>query len=164
MLSTTSNLLEKIYKIQITNIIMNEENIKEILHIILDSLQGKEFIWRLEGSANLRIQGIEVSIRDLDITTNEKGIEIFRNTLKKYIIKDFFSQKIKGHSIICNINGFEIEINAYGDKELKMFDKTKKILWNDLEIPILPLKYAKKFYEFINYKDKVDLISKYLSD
>ena len=143
---------------------MNEQNIKEILQIILDSLQGKEFIWRLEGSANLKIQGVEVSVQDLDITTNNEGIEIFRNTLKKYIVKDFFSQKINGHSIVCDINNFEIEINSYGDRKLDMFDKTEKIFWNDLKIPILPLEYAKKFYELINRKEKVELISKYMSD
>jgi|TARA_Y100000310_G_C20142743_1_gene560995 hypothetical protein len=142
---------------------MDEQNIKEILQIILDSLQGKEFVWRLEGSANLRIQGVEVSVQDLDITTNNEGIEIFRSTLKKYIVKDFFSQKINGRSIICDINNFEIEINSYGDRELDMFDKTEKILWNDLKIPILPLEYAKKFYELINRKEKVGLISKHLS-
>jgi len=142
---------------------MNEQNIKDILQIILDSLQGKEFIWRLEGSANLKIQGVEVSVQDLDITTNDESIEIFRNALKKYIVKDFFSQKINGRSIVCDINNFEIEINSYGDRELDMFDKTEKILWNDLRIPILPLEYAKKFYELINRKEKVDLISKYLS-
>jgi|TARA_B100001971_G_C17792119_1_gene335055 hypothetical protein len=142
---------------------MNEQNIKDILQIILDSLQGKEFVWRLEGSANLKIQGVEVSVQDLDITTNDEGIEIFRNALKKYIVKDFFSQKINGRSIVCDINNFEIEINSYGDRELDMFDKTEKIFWNDLKIPILPLEYAKKFYELINRKEKVDLISKYLS-
>tara|TARA_Y100000031_G_scaffold9162_1_gene10095 strand:- start:670 stop:1101 length:432 start_codon:yes stop_codon:yes gene_type:complete len=142
---------------------MDEQNIKEILQIILDSLQGKEFVWRLEGSANLRIQGVEVSVQDLDITTNNEGIEIFRSTLKKYIVKDFFSQKINGRSIICDINNFEIEINSYGDRESDMFDKTEKILWNDLKIPILPLEYAKKFYELINRKEKVGLISKHLS-
>ncbi len=142
---------------------MDEKNIKEILQIILDSLQGKEFIWRLEGSANLKIQGVEVTVQDLDITTNNEGIEIFRSALKKYIVKDFFSQKINGRSIVCDINNFEIEINSYGDRELDMFDKTEKILWNDLKIPILPLEYAKKFYELINKKEKVDLISKYLS-
>jgi len=142
---------------------MDEQDIKEILQIILDSLQGKEFIWRLEGSANLKIQGVDVSIRDLDITTNNNGIEIFREALKKFIVKDFFSQKINGHSIVCNINTFEVEINSYGDRKLDMFDKTEKILWNDLQIPILPLEYAKKFYELINRKEKVDLISKYLS-
>ena len=142
---------------------MNEKNIKEILEIILNGLQGKEFIWRLEGSANLKIQGVEVSVQDLDITTNNEGIEIFRNALKKYIVKDFFSQKINGHSIVCNINNFEIEINSYGDRKLDMFDKTEKIFWNDLKIPILPLEYAKKFYELINRKEKVEIISKYMS-
>ena len=142
---------------------MNEQNIKEILQIILDGLQGKEFIWRLEGSANLRIQNVEVSVQDLDIATNNEGIEIFRNALKKFIVKDFFSQKINGRSLVCDINGFEVEINSYGNKELDMFDKTKKILWNDLQIHILPLEYAKKFYELIDRKEKVALISKHLS-
>jgi len=141
---------------------MDEQNIKEILQILLDSLQDKEFIWRLEGSANLKIQGVDVSIGDLDITTNEGGIKIFRNALKKFIVKDFFSQKINGRLLVCDINGFKIEINSYGDRKLDMFDKTEKILWNDLQIPILPLEYAKKFYELINRKEKVDLISKYL--
>ncbi len=142
---------------------MEENDIKEILQTILDSLQGKEFIWRLEGSANLKIQGVDVSVRDLDITTNNDGIEIFRDALKKFIVKDFFSQKIKGLSLVCDINGFEVEINSYGDRKLDMFDKTKKILWQKLQIPILPLEYAKKFYELINRKEKVDLISKYLT-
>ena len=142
---------------------MEEQNIKEILQIILDNLQGKEFIWMIEGSANLKIQGVEVFVQDLDITTNNEGIKIFRHALKKYIVKDFFSQKIKGHSIICNINNFEIEINSYGNRELESFDKTEKIFWKGLQIPILPMKYAKKFYELINCKEKVNLISKYLS-
>ena len=142
---------------------MEEENIKGILQIILDSLQGKEFIWRLEGSANLRIQGIDISVQDLDITTNDEGIRILRNALKKFIVKDFFSQKINGLSLACDISGFEVEINSYGDPRLDMFDKTKKILWKNLQVPILPLEYAKKFYELINRKEKVDLISKHLS-
>ena len=143
---------------------MEENNIKEILSIILNSLQGKEFTWRLEGSANLKIQGVEVSVQDLDITTNNEGIKIFRDALKKFIVKDFFNQKINGLSLVCDIIGFEVEINLYGDRGLNMFDKTKKILWKGLQIPILPLKYAKRFYELINRKEKVELINKYLKD
>ena len=142
---------------------MDEQNIKEILQIILDSLQGKEAVWHLAGSANLKVQNVDVSIRDLDITTNDDGIVIFRNALKKFIVKDFFSQKINGCSLVCDISGFEVEINSYGDRKLHMFDKTEKISWNDLQIPILPLIYAKKFYELINYKKKVQLIEKHLS-
>ncbi len=142
---------------------MNEKNIKDILQIILNNLQGKKFIWRLEGSANLKIQGIDVSVKDLDISTDDSGIENFRNALKKFIIKDFFNQKINSQSLICNIDNFEVEINSYNNKELNMFDKTKNFLWNNLQIPILPLEYAKKFYELINRQDKISLIAKYIS-
>ncbi|MEM4336861.1 MAG: hypothetical protein QXG86_02540 [Candidatus Woesearchaeota archaeon] len=36
---------------------------------------GQEFIWGLERSANLKIQYVDVSVRDLDITTNAEGIK-----------------------------------------------------------------------------------------
>jgi len=143
---------------------MNEQNIREVLQIILKKIQDREFLWRLEGSVNLRIQGVNVSTSDLDITTNNDGIKIFRKALKNFIVKDFFNQKINCNSLICDINHFEVEINCYHDIEKNMFDKIEKKLWNDLEIIILPLKYAKKFYELINYKQRVDLISKYLSN
>lgn len=142
---------------------MDEQDIKGILQIILDSLQGKEVKWHLAGSANLKVQGVDVSVRDLDITTNDDGIVIFRNALKKFIVKDFFNPKINSNSLVCDIHGFEVEVNSYNDEELLFLDKTEKIFWNDLQIPIIPLKHAKKFYELINRKEKVDLISKYLS-
>lgn len=144
--------------------LMDEQDIKKILQIIFNNLQDKEFIWRLEGSANLKIQGVDVSVRDLDITTNEDGIKIFRNALEKFIVKDFFNEKINGWSIVCNINDFEVEINSFCNEELNMFDKTEIILWNGMQIPILPLKNAKKFYEIIKRKEKVELIEKYLSN
>ena len=141
---------------------MNENDIQIVLKIILDSLKEKKFIWRLEGSSNLVVQGIDVSVRDIDITTNDDGIKIFRTSLKKYIVKDYYSKKIKGPSIICDINGFEIEINYYGDRRTDMFDKTKILSWHNLQVPILPLEDAKKCYEILNRKEKVELISKYL--
>lgn len=141
---------------------MNEDDLIKILETIIYRLEGKEFVWRLEWSANLKIQGIDVSIRDLDITTNDEGIVIFRNTLKEFIVVDFFSEKINGSSLICNINGFEVEINSYWDRKKDMFDKIENLLWQWLEIPILPLEYAKTFYELIDRKEKVDLISNYL--
>lgn len=141
---------------------MQENDIKKILEIILEKLQDTDFNWRLEGSVNLKIQGVNTSIKDLDITTDNNGIDLFRKKLKDYIIKDFYSEKIKGNSIICNINGFKVEINSYGDRKLDMFNKTQLINWNSLQIPILPLNYAKLFYQNIGRKDKVKLINEHL--
>ncbi|MFH1316679.1 MAG: hypothetical protein ABII01_04120 [Candidatus Woesearchaeota archaeon] len=53
------------------------------------------------------------------------------------------------------------QITPEEDRRLDMFDKTEKIEWKRLHIPILPLNYTRKFYEMIN-KKKVELISKYL--
>jgi hypothetical protein len=44
-----------------------------------------------------------------------------------------------------------------------MWEKTKIINWQGLDVPIIPLKYAKIFYQLINRQEKVDLINKYLS-
>jgi hypothetical protein len=44
-----------------------------------------------------------------------------------------------------------------------MWDKIKIINWQGLSIPIIPLKYAKIFYQLINRQEKVELIEKYLN-
>jgi len=143
---------------------VEEKNIKEILEVILDRVGGSDVFWIIEGSANLKIHGIDVSVQDLDITTNDEGIEFFRDNLKKFIVKDFFSEKINGPSLICNICGFEVEINSYGDRKFDVFVKIEKVLWRDLRLPILSLDDTKKFYESIGRKDEVNLISSYLDE
>lgn len=36
--------------------------------------------------------------------------------------------------------------------------------WKNMQVPILPLKYAKQFYELIGRKDKVEIISNHFSE
>ena len=139
-----------------------ESKIYEILEIVLKKIKGKSFIWRLEGSFNLLVQGLKVSVRDIDITTNLEGISIFREALKDYLKKDFYNEKTQAKSLVCDINKAELEINSYNDKKLNFFDKIINISWKDLNLPILPLEEAKIFYSLINKKEKVEIIDKYL--
>lgn len=143
---------------------MNEDNLKEIIAIILDLLGGEKPLWMLEGSVNLMLQGVDVSVRDLDITTNKDGLEIFRRALKNFIVRDFYNEKTKGISLIADIKGFEIEINCYGDRKSDYINKAESMSWNGFKIPILPLEHALKFYKNIDRKEKVKLIEAYLSD
>lgn len=128
----------------------------------MDKLSGKEFVWRLEGSANLMIQGMGVSIQDLDITTNDEDIGVFRDALNEFIVEDCLSERINGRTLICNINGFEVEVNSYGDRGKNMFDKTKRIEWEGLDVPVLPLEDAREFYRLIGREKKVKLIGDFL--
>lgn len=141
---------------------MNKNNLIKILKIIVDRVQDINFVWRLEWSTNLKIQNIDTSIKDIDITTNDEWVSIFEKSLKDFVIESWFRTKTKWLGLICNIEWFDVEINSYWDRERNFFDKTEKIIRQWLEIPILPLKYAIVLYENIGRKDKVNLISKYL--
>jgi len=140
---------------------MNEQKVYELLAFILKEIR-EPFLWRLEGSANLLVQGVDVKVNDLDITTNEEGINIFRELFEDNLIVDEYSNKTKGPRLVLDIIGEEVEINCYGDRKKNYFDKIIDHEWNNLHIPILPLKYAKEFYEKIQRKEKVELISSYL--
>ena len=143
---------------------MNEETVAKVLKIVVSNLKNKKITWRLGGSANLLVQRLELPVRDVDISTDDKGLEEFRYALKKYVIKDFYSEKIKGLSLICNINNYEVEINSYEDKDKNYFDKIKLISWHGINLPIIPLQYAKEFYKKIGREEKVKLIEDYLNN
>ena len=148
---------------QIKNKNMDENDIKNIMEIIINSIKGKDFIWRVEGSVGLKMRGIEISVNDLDIITNEEGMDIFREALEEYIVEDSFSKRINGVAIICDINGFEVEIDFFNDLSKNMFEKHKRILWKGLQVLVLPLEYVQKFYEIIGRGDRVELIKDYLN-
>lgn len=140
---------------------MTINDIYDVLKIISDTIGWEKIIRRIDWSTNLILQWIDTNVRDLDISTNDEGIEIFRKCLSKYIVKDNFIKKISKKSLICDINWFEVEINYYWDRR-DMFDKIEKYKFKNIVVPTLPLKYAKIFYENIWRKEKVDLINKYL--
>ena len=141
---------------------MDDNEILDIVKWIIDKLKGKRFLWRVEGSANLRMQGMDVAVNDLDIATSKEGIKIFRETVKEFIVKDFYNEKIQAESLVLKLINFEVEINAHDDGTFDMLDKIQTIKWQGLDVPVLPLPYAKKFYEMIDRKDKVELIQKHL--
>ena len=141
---------------------MDDKDLKNVLSVVLNAVNAIDFLWRLEGSANLRVQGVEVKVNDLDITTTKEGIAFFRKALKDFIVNDFFKESIGASSLVFDIKGFEVEVNAYEDDNLGMFDKIELINWKGFELPVLPLPYAKKFYELIGREEKVKLISEYL--
>ena len=143
---------------------MNDEELKEALEFICKRLENHSCTWRIEGSANLRVLGMNVSVNDLDITTNDEGIDVFRTVLQDVIVKDFFSSKLNGRSLICSVAGCEVEINAYGDRETDFFDEAVVFHWHGLRFPVLPLKFALEFYTSIGRQEKIDLIQEFLNN
>ena len=168
---------------------MEDKEIFEVLKIILNRIDGEGLLWRLEGSANLRVQGVDTKVNDLDITTNTGNYKKFKSILKDFIVEEKYTKEKNMQSIVCDINNSEVEILYYvkildiklylehpkvsnnkrkklfdNDNEKIMLDKVKIINWRGLKIPVLPLEYALKFYESIGKEEKVNLIRRFLSE
>lgn len=136
---------------------MTPIKIQDILYLLLGRLYGKSFKWRLDGSANLLVQGVKTSVNDVDIATDERGFKWF----KAYFETDgkaSYNQQTKSYVINVKHEEVAIEINCYDDLELRMFDKVRLQDWEGLTIPVLPLPQAAFFYHKIGRNSKVNLI------
>lgn len=138
---------------------MKHENLFEALGIIYDSVKDEKIIWRVNGSFNLLLHEIDIDVHDLDIETDEKGIGIFREKLKEFILDDRYKKDIKSHSLMLNIEGVEVEILAHDNHLLAMFDKIIYIKNDQMEIPAISLEDLKTFYKMTGNEEKVALIS-----
>lgn len=146
---------------------MKDVEMREVLVKILKAIGSRRFIWRIEESAGLRVYGIDCDVRDIDITTNDEGIEVFREVLKEWIIEKSYNEE-KEHHLFCKIEGIEVEIHSclwgtatYGNKKSLMLEKTEKKIWKGLRLPVLPLSYARTFYKSIGKEDKVKMIEEF---
>lgn len=135
---------------------MNKEKIRAVLGILLEKqIPG----WRLDGSANLFVQGIKVIPRDIDIVTTKEGVDAFA---KAFGVATRHLQKTGAYNAAFVIKGVPVDVNFYTERpELNMMDRFASVDWQGLKLLCLPLCDAKRFYELINRKDKVELLSEY---
>ena len=141
---------------------MDSKSLYLALSEILNATKREVINWRINGSANLFIQGIPIVPMDLDITTNPSGLQKFEKALKRFSPIKTFSEKAKCHGIKCTIAGIEVEILSYED-ERSMLAKTRPIYWSRLVVPGLSLEDSMYFYRMISAHDKVEMIANFLS-
>ncbi|HLD98019.1 MAG TPA: hypothetical protein VI815_01720 [Candidatus Nanoarchaeia archaeon] len=144
---------------------VRHEDLYEALGIIYDSVEHErnKLNWHLNGSFNLLVQGIDLQVKDLDIETDEAGLQIFREKLKEFLLEDKYRSDIEAHSLIFDISGIQIEILAHDNPELAMINQSRHINLEEMNIPILPFEQAKRFYKMIGMDEKVKLIEEHLA-
>lgn len=140
---------------------MEDFELGRLLKTVLASIKTKHFPWRLEGSANLLVQGVPTIVNDLDMVTNGDGLRIFKKCLEQYPLKEIYNERKKVNTLQYVISGLPVEIYCYDDYELRMLDKAVVLNWQGLTIPTLPLEYALQFYQRIHRLDKVRLIQQF---
>lgn len=140
----------------------NYTNHIKVLQIIIQQINNQFTNWWIEGSLALNIWGLEVPVRDLDIVTDDLGIDFFYSALKDYqpILKN---DPQRGRYISLYIADQEIEISSFADRQLNVFGRAEIVMWQGLQIPVLPLPLIRELYANIKRTEKVQLIDEFIN-
>ena len=74
---------------------MDEIDLARTLTTITYHLKGKNFPWRVDGSANLKLQGVSITVNDLDIATNADGLRLCKKALEQYGLQERYDKQKK---------------------------------------------------------------------
>jgi len=109
---------------------MLSQSFKNVIKFIFEKVKKKDIKCALIGSANMALQGIDITPNDLDIITSPADLKIFEQEFKEYIIKPI-SKKLpfkKGFSefyeIKLKIKGIKVHILGEHDDDI-YFSKVK---------------------------------------
>lgn len=140
--------------------LMEEQDIFSVLRFITEHLDRYSLVWRLDGSANLRVQGVDVTVRDLDIKTNAEGLRVFKEVFKNYFVQENYKEEVEGDVLEFEILGFPVEVihNKYN-----LLHRVKKITLQGMALPVLPLKEAREFYAALGREKTVAVLDRHLS-
>ena len=133
---------------------MEERDIHGILKLIVKRLENHFIVWRLDGSANLRVQGLDVPFSALEMRTNAEGLRVFKTVLKEFFTREEHNEDSEGDIVYFTLQGVELTVinNRYN-----LLHRVKKVHWRELDLPVFPLKEARAFYVALG-KEKLDAI------
>ena len=145
------------------------DKVKSVIKEIAEKLNKSQIKWALAGSANLNLQGIEITPIDIDIIVDYKDLERIAEIFKKYDPSDpVFIKNKEGEHIDFEINGVKVEVcgdynNGTYRKIREKDDATKIINLEGIPIVVFTLGSLIKAYEQTNRGDKIELIKQFIN-
>jgi len=142
----------------------------QVLVFLIEKIHPAELPWALTGSAGLRLQGVDISVNDLDLQTDARTIYMLEQKLVEFMkvpVHVWESEHTLSHHGQAEINGLQVEL--LGDMRHRCFDGTWEspldiesirewVEWREFEIPVLSLTHEVLAYEKMGRMQKAELI------
>lgn len=145
--------------------IVHINKIKETLKLIVRSLDKINYIFI--GSANLYIQELKITPRDIDILTIGDGVKEIDSALKQYQTKEvYFDENKNSFRSLYSINDIELEVLANGNNFYRPINNSggKVCLSLDgISLPCATLQSELSAYTTMGRHDRVKLIEDFLT-
>ncbi len=141
-----------------------------ILSFFVETVPPTENLWAVTGSAGLRLQGVDISVHDLDLQTDAMTIYLLEQKLSKFMkapVHVWESEHSLSYHGQAEIDGLQVEL--LGDVRHRGTDGTWEppldigsvlvwVEWHALMIPVLSVAHEALAYEKMGRLQKAELI------
>ena len=151
-----------------------DSNIVDALRTIYTKLSETNILWVIGGSLALKLIGLDVKPRDIDLFTNETGAYEIEKTLAEYLIKNVslsMKDNIRSHYGILNVHGVEVEIIGHIEfkDERNIWESGRKLEevvdifeYEGMKLPLMQIESQLKGYTKIKRTEKIKIIEEWL--
>jgi hypothetical protein len=142
----------------------------QVLSFLIEKIHPAEFPWALTGSASLRLQGVDISVNDLDLQTDAQTIYILEKKLSDFIkvpVHVWESEHTLSQHGQAEINGLQVEFlgdmrhrspAGIWEPAVDIVSVRVWVTWRELQVPVLSLEHEALAYEKMGRVQKAELI------
>jgi hypothetical protein len=142
----------------------------QVLILLLDIISPEKHKWVLTGSAGLRLQGVDLTVNDLDLQTDGEDVYVIEKKLGKFMkvgVHRWESEHIISLHGQAVINGIMVELlgNMQHRQPGGMWEPPVDILstriwvtWSEHKIPVFPLEFEAQAYSKMGRTEKAKII------
>ncbi|MCR4406312.1 MAG: ribonuclease III [Anaerolineae bacterium] len=149
------------------------DDLRRALHFVLDRLTELEIPWALSGSAALLLNGVQVAVHDLDLTTDESGVQAIANALAEFIVTPagwWETEKFASQFARLQVEGVQVDVvgrpfiikRPEGVVAIQAWSIHDEIDFEGRKLPVIPLEAQLIAYAMMGREAKVQLIVNHL--
>jgi hypothetical protein len=158
-----------------------DKELKPINHNILKAfdrvyslMKNEDIDWVLTGSLSFFLQGIDMAVKDIDIQSSRNGIYKIQDVLSPFVTRPVVYSESNGiRSYFGKAEMDNTTIELMGDIErstdgitwtapINIAQSRCWIVYRNMEIPVLDLKYEYQAYRELGRDAKADLIKMHM--
>jgi hypothetical protein len=141
-----------------------------VLSLLVRRVPPTEYLWALTGSAGLRLQGVDLSVHDLDLQTDAKNVFLLERELAEFMkipVHIWEMEHTLSYYGQAEIDGLQVELlgdirhrrpDGTWDVPLNIPSVLVWVKWQSLQVPVLSLVQEAIAYEKMGRREKAERI------
>ena len=149
------------------------DDLRRALLVVLDRLAERDITWALTGSAALLLNGVQVEAHDLDLTTDQAGVQAIADALAEFVVTPagwWETDELASQFARLQVEGVQVDVvgrpfvikRPGGAVAIRPWAIRHEIDFEGRKLPIIPLEAELIAYAMMGREAKVQLIADHL--